>query len=98
MKSSHKNKLYRHKYIKGQGFFNIEGNYIIDPKKIITIETKASQCVIFHPLTLHRSIPQAKLNFKPRYSVDIRYYDADFRPNFKTNILFKLKRIFNIIN
>jgi len=98
VKSSHKKKLHRHKYVKDQGFFNIDGNYIIDPKKIVTIETKESQCVIFHPLTLHRSIPQTKLNFRPRYSVDIRYYDTDFRPNFKTDILFKLKRIFNIIN
>ena len=98
VKSSHKDKLYRHKYVKDQGFFNIDEEYFIDPKKIITIETKPSQCIIFHPLTLHRSIPQIKLNFKPRYSVDIRYYDIDFRPSFKTDILFRLKKIFNTIN
>ena len=96
IKFSHKSKLHHHRYVKDQGFFSIDENKIIDPKKIVTIETKPSQCIIFHPLTLHRSIPQDKLNFRPRYSVDVRYYDPDFRPNFKINILFRLKKKLNV--
>jgi len=89
---SRKKKLYDHSYVKGQGFFNIKRNKLIDPKEITTIETKPSQCVIFHPLTIHRSVPQEKVYLRPRYSVDIRYFDKNFKPNFTVNKIFKFKK------
>ena len=90
---SHKKKLYNHSYIKGQGYFSIGKNKLVDPKKITTIVTKPSQCVIFHPLTLHRSTPQEKVYLKPRYSADIRYFDKNFKPNFTVSTIFKFKKL-----
>jgi len=89
---SHQKKLYSHNYIKGQGFFSIKKNKLVDSTKINTIEAKPSQAVIFHPLSLHRSVPQEKINLRPRYSVDIRYFDKNFKPNFSIDVVFKLKK------
>ena len=61
----HKKKLLNHKNVSGQGFFNIDKKNEIDENDIFTVETKASEGVLFHPLTIHRSVPATKINFKP---------------------------------
>ena len=55
-----------------------------------------SEAVIFHPLTLHRSVVDSgdKINLYPRYSIDIRYYEKDIKLNYKTSLLFKLKKYY----
>ena len=98
IKHSHKNKLFEHKFIKGQGYFsaNINGQDI-DTKNIITITTKASQAILFHPLTFHRSTPsKGDTDFRPRYSIDIRYLDNSKTLKYKTNLYFKLKKMLKL--
>ena len=94
VKFSHNEKLYDHNFVKGQGFFSIGKKQSINPSKIITIETKPSECVVFHPLTIHRSVPITKVSLRPRYSIDIRFYDKEFQPKFRTDLSFKIKKIF----
>ena len=93
VKYSHKKKLLNHNFVSGQGFFNIDKKNEIDEKDIFTVETKASEGVLFHPLTIHRSVPATKINFKPRYTIDIRYYDENFEKKFKVDWKFSLKKI-----
>ena len=79
---SHKKKLFDHKYVEGQGFFtaNVKEKEI-DMDKIFTVKTKPSEAIMFHPLMLHRSVPYAEGVLRPRYSIDLRYYDSN--SNFK---------------
>tara|TARA_Y100000590_G_scaffold446595_1_gene580532 strand:+ start:33 stop:797 length:765 start_codon:yes stop_codon:yes gene_type:complete len=93
VKYSHKKKLLNHNFVSGQGFFNIDKKNEIDENDIFTVETKASEGVLFHPLTIHRSVPATKINFKPRYTIDIRYYDENFEKKFKVDWKFSVKRI-----
>jgi len=96
IKYSHKNKLFNHKYIKGQGYFSADLDKQVDQNLIYTVKTKESEAVLFHPLTLHRSVAQNNetINMRPRYSIDIRYYDNNVVLNYNTNIIFKLKKYF----
>ena len=91
VKKSHKNGLLNHENVDGQGYFKIKNKFVLDKKNIIVIKCKPSQCIIFDPLTLHRSI--SLKNLKPRYSVDIRYYDEFKKGNFGIDFFFKLKKI-----
>ena len=70
--------LYNHKYVSGQGFFSIDKKNVVDEKSIYTVITKPSQGIIFHPLMLHRSVPRDPKNLRPRYTVDIRYFDTNY--------------------
>ena len=47
---------------------------------------------MFHPLTLHRSVPTTSINFRPRYTIDIRYFDKEFKPKFSVDLLFSNKK------
>ena len=75
VKKSHKLKLFEHKYVEGQGFFNLKDNSFINHDLIETIETLPSECIMFNSLTIHRSVENKSINMRPRYSADIRYYD-----------------------
>ncbi len=96
IKNSHLQKLYTHSFVEGQGYFNAEIKNKIDEKDIYTVETKISEGVLFHPLTLHRSV----VNFSnipdmyPRYSIDIRYHDKNLKLDYDTDLKFKIKKIF----
>jgi len=84
IENSHKYKLLKHSQIEGQGYFNADVNVkLIDPSKIMTVETKPSEGIFFHPLTLHKSVDNNIKTLKPRYSVDIRYYDDNLFSKFK---------------
>jgi len=100
VKYSHKGILFNHKYINGQGYFSANLNKNFIKNELITrIEGNPSEAIIFHPLTLHRSSLYQKTDFKPRYSVDIRYYDEGAKVDYKANYLFKLKKFYiNLIN
>ena len=91
---SHKDKLHNHSFVKGQGYFNIKSKNQINENKVFNVVTKPSEAVMFHPLTLHRSIPTTSINFRPRYTIDIRYFDKEFKPKFSVDLLFKIKRKF----
>ena len=93
VKFSHNEKLYDHKFIKEQGYFSIGKKKNINSDKIFTVETNSSECFIFHPLILHRSVPVTKISLRPRYTVDIRYFDKGFQPSFKTDFSFNIKRL-----
>ena len=93
VKFSHNEKLYDHKFIKEQGYFSIGKKKNINSDKIFTVETNSSECFIFHPLILHRSVPVTKISLRPRYTVDIRYFDKGFQPGFKTDFSFNIKRL-----
>ena len=81
--------------LKGKGILKL---YLIIRKiqdsSIHTIITKPSEGFIFHPLTLHRSVPPISNDLKPRYSVDIRYYDSAVKTKIKVASKFKIKKIF----
>ena len=96
VKKSHLNKLLNHSYVDGQGYFKAD-KIEIDSEEIYTVKTKISEGVIFHPLTLHRSVmnPNSNPDMYPRYSVDIRYYDTETKLNYKTDLKFKVKKIFS---
>ena len=91
----HKKKLYNHTYISGQGYFNMTKKEIVNEKNINTVVTKPSQCVIFQPLTVHRSVPQSGVSLRPRYTIDIRYFDEEFNIKYKVDLNFKIKKFFN---
>ena len=93
IKYSHKQKLYHHIFVEGQGYFNINKKILEDPQKITTICTKPSQGIIFQPLTIHRSVPSNNFSLRPRYTIDIRYYDDNFKKNYKVDSIFKVKKI-----
>ena len=66
----------------------------IDIEDIHTANLKESECFIFHPLTVHRSVPTSNnLDLKPRYSLDIRYYDQNASIKINTDIKIYLKRL-----
>ena len=99
IKNSHlKKKLYNHSFIKGQGYFKAKINQNdVDTNNIVKVQTKPSQAIIFHPLTLHRSSPtNNQIDHRPRYSIDIRYYDIEKKLNYSTNFLFNLKKLFKL--
>ncbi len=95
---SHKKKLFDHKYVEGQGFFtaNVKEKEI-DMEKIFTVKTKPSEAIIFHPLMLHRSVPYAEGVLRPRYSIDLRYYDSNSNFKFDKSYLFYLKKLYRSI-
>ena len=93
VKYTHKKKLLNHQYVTGQGFFNIKKKNFINEKDIFTVETKISECIIFHPLTIHKSVPAENLNLRPRYTIDIRYYDSDLKMPIKVDLVFKIRKI-----
>ena len=95
LEGSHKTKLYEHTMVEGQGYFNIKKNKddLMKNTKINTIRTDPSQGIIFHPLMVHRSVLPKSDYMVPRYSIDIRYYDKQFKSNYKVDFLFKLKKI-----
>jgi len=96
VKHSHKKQLYNHSYIHGQGYFNAQINDEPNKELIYTVNTRASEAVIFHPLTLHRSVNDRsnEINLYPRYSIDIRYYEKEKKLDYKTSLLFKLKKYY----
>ena len=85
--------MYNHTFIKGQGYFSAKlKEFKFDDNLICTVETNPSEAVIFHPLTLHRSVPYLINDLRPRYSIDIRYYDRNEKLNYQTNfLLFNIK-------
>ena len=93
IKFSHKKKLFNHEYVTGQGFFNINKKNFISEKHIFTVETNPSECIIFHPLTVHRSVPSTELNLRPRYTIDIRYYDENINFNIDVETTFKIRKL-----
>ena len=95
IEKSHNSKLYEHNYVEGQGYFKaIFDHTKIQDSSIRTIITKPSEGFLFHPLTLHRSVPPISNDLKPRYSVDIRYYDSAVKTKIKVASKFKIKKIF----
>jgi hypothetical protein len=98
VKYSHKKVLHNHSFVKGQGFFSASiKKDTIKENDIFTVETAPSEGLIFHPLALHRSVPFQASNLRPRYSIDVRYYDEDLKTEFNENYLFKLKRLYSRI-
>ena len=91
---SHQKKLYNHKFVSGQGFFNIDKKNIINEKNIYTVVTQPSEGIIFHPLTLHRSVPNDPMLLRPRYTIDIRYFDKNYKPKFEVDFKFRVKKFF----
>ncbi len=87
--------MLNHFFVKDQGYFNAKLDQEPNQNLIYTVKTNVSEAVIFHSLTLHRSVIDNNevSNMSPRYSVDIRYYDKDVKLNYKTSLLFKLKKI-----
>lgn len=96
VKYSHKKKLYNHTFVNGQGYFNAKINRKPENDLIYTVNTDISEAVLFHPLTLHRSVIDTsdEINLHPRYSIDIRYFEKDTKLDYKTSLLFKLKKYY----
>lgn len=94
LKKSHKkNKLLNHRYIEGQGYFSADTKKIINENDIYNVKTQPSEAVMFHPLTLHRSVSEGKIvNMRPRYSIDIRFFEKSGSLKYKTSMFFKIKK------
>jgi hypothetical protein len=95
IKYSHLQKLYYHTYVEGQGYFKIKNKFKIDKMNINKIKIEPSNGFIFHPLLIHRSAPNNVISMRPRYTIDIRYYDENYRQNYKIDLRFKIARIIN---
>ena len=92
LSKSHTDKLYDHKFINGQGYFSANTKKVLK-KEIFKISTNPSEGVLFHPLALHRSVnPSKTVNMKPRYSIDIRFFENDVKLKYKTSLIFKFKK------
>ena len=98
IEGSHMNKLYNHEWVDGQGFFKIKNiKKDVLNKNIFNPNFEASEAVIFHPLTMHRSAPNESSNLRPRYSIDIRYYDnINNSKKLKVDVLFKIKKFLRL--
>jgi len=95
LKKSHKKKLLNHKYVDGQGYFSADLKEQINENDIYKVKTEPSEAVLFHPLTLHRSVSEVNvINMQPRYSVDIRFFEKKGNLKYKTNLIFKIKKFF----
>ncbi len=94
VKYSHKKKLYNHTHVTGQGYFNIKKKEMIKDKDVNTISIKPSQGILFQPLTIHRSVPPAGDSLRPRYTIDIRYFDEEFNVKYKVDFAFKIKKFY----
>ena len=93
LSKSHTDKLYDHKFINGQGYFSANTKKILK-KEVFKISTNPSEGVLFHPLTLHRSVnPSKTVNMRPRYSIDIRFFENDVKLKYKTSLIFKFKKL-----
>ena len=93
IKGSHHSKLLNHSYVEGQGYFSADG-VSVKNREVYTVKTNISESVIFHPLMLHRSVinEENKPDMKPRYSIDIRYYEEGLNLDYKTSLQFKIKK------
>ena len=98
IKKSHKNKLHNHEWVKGQGFFKIKNlSRKVSQDDIYNPEFDSSEGLIFHPLTMHRSAPNESSNLRPRYSIDIRYYDnLSEQKKLKVDLFFKIKKFLRL--
>ena len=97
IKYSHKKKLFNHVLNKEENFYNLKTKEkFLNNKDIFNVETKASECFIFHPLVIHRSVTSDKLSMRPRYSVDVRYFDNEFKPKLNKEYTFKINEILTI--
>ncbi len=93
IKYSHKYKLFYHNYIKGQGYFKIKNQVNYNKRNLINIHIEPSQYFIFHPLLIHRSAPNINENLRPRYTIDVRYFDYNYNPKYKKDIKFEMIRL-----
>ena len=86
--------------VNGQGYFNIKNpEEFLKNDNIYTVETKPSEGIIFHPGTVHRSVvPSVDAKLIPRYSVDIRYYDNNFKPRMTVDISLRFRKLINIVS
>tara|TARA_B100001123_G_scaffold184448_1_gene211063 strand:- start:2908 stop:3690 length:783 start_codon:yes stop_codon:yes gene_type:complete len=100
VKFSHLRKVFHHKLVDGQGYFNIKNpENLVKEENIHTLEVLPSEGVIFHPVTIHRSVvPHSDAKLIPRYSVDIRYYDENFKPKIKVDLLLRFRKAINIFS
>lgn len=100
VKYSHLKKIYHHTMVNGQGYFNIKNpEEFLKNDNIYTVETKPSEGIIFHPGTVHRSVvPSVDAKLIPRYSVDIRYYDNNFKPRMTVDISLRFRKLINIVS
>ena len=87
VKNSHKFSLLKHSSIEGQGYFNAELKKEINDDDIYTVETNNSEGIFFTSHTLHRSALNNGENLKPRYSVDIRYFEDSLLSKIKNRFI-----------
>lgn len=92
--NSHKGRLEYHRYVESLGYFSAD-----TPKEILEIvpykvRAEAGHGLLFHPLTLHRTIAIKNMN-DYRFSVDIRYVPENGRKRekVKVGLKFFLKRL-----
>ncbi len=74
---SHELPLLFHQVVPGQGAFHADLDRDPNQFEVVTVECEPGDCVVFHPLALHRTVPTK--NPRPRYSIDIRYFDPNER-------------------
>ena len=74
---SHELPLLFHQVVPGQGAFHADLDRDPNQFEVVTVECEPGDCVVFHPLALHRTVPT--MIPRPRYSIDIRYFDPNER-------------------
>jgi len=88
---SHHLKLLFHSFVEGQGAFQANIGKDIGKFEKFIIDAQAGEGILFHPLTLHRTI--VPLTLRPRYSIDIRYSNPNGNHWHNVQLRFLLKRL-----
>ncbi len=87
---SHTARLLNHRFSAGQGVFRADVGRLLDGCERVRVACEAGQGIMFHPLTLHRTISPQSL--RPRYSIDIRYFSPEHTARFKVSPRFRVQR------
>jgi hypothetical protein len=75
---SHRGHLEDHYFTDGQGYFRAELPHAFRATPPFVARTAPGEGLWFHPLVFHRSVPME--TYRPRYSIDIRYYPTGVTP------------------
>lgn len=87
---SHHGRLRRHKFKKGQGAFGGVFDSELEQQPPFEFEAPVGHGILFHPLIIHRTSPGTIQ--KPRFSVDIRYFDPEGDDRINVEFRFRVER------
>jgi len=94
--NSDRNQLFSHSHVPDQGSFRAEIDFDPEEKfEVFVPKCDADEGMFFSDLCLHRT--RRGPGLRPRYSVDIRYYDPKCLARPDVPISFRLKRMYQML-